>query len=305
MSVSKERLGQLFILVGPGGVGKNALMNELIKETDDLWQLPTATTRPIRAGEQEGREHQFVSLDVFQKMIAEDELIEYQEVHPGKFYGVPRNTVETAIAEQQDMIADIEVLGTKIIRAQYPQNSIAIFIAPPSIMSLQERLQKRQASAEDIRDRINRLPMEMLYAPLVDYLIVNDDFDAALNDMRCIVDAVRYGSDVATDHIPKQQYFVHVDVLHDDEVLQPAPPSGIFSRQFADMAPVLAVTQLIDGILSTSIDQQHLQYARTDDQSPVGITYDPNEHTYQVTYHYSYTLPEKSTIPGFTWIKRT
>lgn len=304
MSVSRERLGQLFILVGPGGVGKNALMNELIQEMNDLRQLPTATTRPIRPGEKEGREHQFVNLSTFEKMIAEGALIEYQEVHPGKFYGVPRATVEQAIAERQGLIADIEVLGTKIIRSQYPHNSVSIFIAPPSIASLEQRLRGRQASPEDIRDRINRLPMEMLYAPLSDHLIVNDDFDAALNDMHSIVDAVRSGRDVATDHIPTQHYEAQVTIKHADEILYTDVGDTVLKSSFQRQSSSQVVTQLLEDALNIDVDQAYLQYVRTGHHSALEIHYDADNHDYRVTYHYTYIMPVKSTPAGFTWRKQ-
>lgn len=303
MNVSKERLGQLFILVGPGGVGKNALMNELIKKTDDLWQLPTATTRPIRPGEKEGREHQFVSLEAFRQMIDAGALIEYQEVHPGKYYGVPKQTVETAIAERQDMIADIEVLGTKIIRERYPQNSVSIFIAPPSMHVIQERLLSRNASEEDMQDRMNRLPMEMLYAPFADHLIVNDDFDAALNDMERIVSAVREGQTVNSDHMPDVRFVVSVSIICEDSQLVPDSATAVLEQSFDRAEPAHAARDLVKKLIGDPFDASYLTYGNA--ASKCELDYQLNAGLYQVTYHYTYTLTEKHPIEGYRWVSST
>jgi guanylate kinase len=138
--VSKERLGILYILVGPGGVGKNALLNAVMDQLTDLRQLATATTRPPRENEQDGVHHLFVDLATFQQMIEDDALLEYQEVHPGKYYGVPRAIVEQAIVTRQDLIADIEYKGAAIIQKTYPQNTVAVFIAPPTYGDLVEQI---------------------------------------------------------------------------------------------------------------------------------------------------------------------
>ncbi len=118
-----EHWGLLFVIVGPAGVGKNALMNSVLDRVSDLRQLPTATTRGIRPDEQAGREHLFVSVGEFQRMIADNELLENQEVH-GNFYGVPRLTVEQAIAQEHDLIADIDVLGATALHNNFPDHTV-------------------------------------------------------------------------------------------------------------------------------------------------------------------------------------
>src|SRR5471030_1776494 len=119
--------GALFVLVGPAGVGKNAIMKRVMEKLS-LHQLPTMTTRTIRTGEQEGREHFFVSLERFQEMIVDNALIEHQEVYPGKFYGTPRKPMQDALLGGTNLVADIEVKGAQALKQAFPDNVTLIFI---------------------------------------------------------------------------------------------------------------------------------------------------------------------------------
>lgn len=194
--IAQARMGQLYLLVGPPGVGKNALMKIALDRFPDLTQLPTATTRDPRPGEQEGREHYFINHDTFHQWIAEDRLIEYQVIHNGNYYGTPRHTVEQAIQERRDRIADIEVLGANQLRQHYPDNTVLIFIQPPSREDLIERMRQRGENEASIAARMQRVDMEMQYAPLCDYLITNDDLDHAGRQLTSIIEAERSHRDL-------------------------------------------------------------------------------------------------------------
>jgi guanylate kinase len=187
---TRKQWGLLFVLVGPPGAGKNALMNEVLKRTSNLKQLPTATTRPMRPTEQQGREHLFVSRSEFQDMIDHDRLIEWQEVH-GQLYGMPRTAVEQALTDQQDLVADIDVLGATYLRSVYPDNVILVFIRPPSLSELEDRMRARGETETEIVKRMQRVNMEMQYAVECDYLIVNDDFEEACDILYGVVLAER------------------------------------------------------------------------------------------------------------------
>lgn len=178
------------MLAAPSGAGKNAMMGQVLDRLDDLEQLPTATTRPIREGEQEGREHFFVTRERFHEMIANHELLEWQEVH-GRLYGVPRAIVEESIDQQQDRIADIDVLGATEIRGQFPENAVFIFVMPPSQDVLIDRLRDRGENADEIEVRLQRVKMELEYAPRADYIVVNDDLDRASEVLLGIILAER------------------------------------------------------------------------------------------------------------------
>lgn len=173
--MSQYGRGRIFALVGPGGAGKNTLMKMVLPRIDKLTQLATATTRTIRPGEQEGREHLFVDLDTFNRWIAENKLVEWQEVHPGKFYGVPRAPLEAAFSEGRDLIADIEIDGAKRIFEAYPDNTVLIFIAAPSLAVLEQRMRDRGESDEGVSIRMARAEREMAFAMNCQVYIVNDN----------------------------------------------------------------------------------------------------------------------------------
>jgi guanylate kinase len=185
---TEQKRGLLFTLVGPGGAGKNALMRQVLARLDDLSQLATATTRPIRDDEKQGREHLFLSAIEFQHMINQNELLEWQEVTPGRFYGIPRDTVEQNLFDGTDLIADIDVLGAKILRETYPTHVVLVFITVPGdtgdekLRVLLERMTGRKDSQDDavIEKRIQRArDLEFPFAAECDYIIVNDDMDTA------------------------------------------------------------------------------------------------------------------------------
>lgn len=187
--------GLLFVLIGPAGVGKNALMGYVLQRLTDLQQLPTATTRPMRPGETQGREHDFITREEFQRLIDQNSLIEHQVVHEN-LYGTPRQTVEQALANETDRIADIEIFGAKALRSAYPHHAIAVFIQPPSTDDLRGRMEKRGESQAEIEKRMQRVAMEMDYAPNCDYLITNDDVDRAGEILYSIIVAERSRRDL-------------------------------------------------------------------------------------------------------------
>jgi len=191
---SHRRNGLLFILVGPTGAGKNTLMNAVMSRLEDLHQLPTATTRGIRPNEKEGREHHFLSRAAFEEMIENNELLEHQNVH-GRLYGVPRKTVADAIDAMQDRIMDIDVLGAMNVRAAFPDNTIIVFVQPGAsddvVGTVRKRLEERGESPAEIENRLRRIPLEMSYAPLCDYLIIIDELNTAIESLYGIILAER------------------------------------------------------------------------------------------------------------------
>lgn len=186
-AVLMPRQGVLFILVGPGGVGKNTMMNAVLADCENLTQLATYTTRSARVGEVEGRQHHFVTPDAFRALIADDALIEYEEVHANRFYGTPRGSVTRAIAEGRDLIADIDVAGAFRIKEAYPAQTIVIFVEPTSLQVLEQRMKDRGETPEEIRKRMARAEREMTYRDRADYCVVNDDLDAATRQLEHII----------------------------------------------------------------------------------------------------------------------
>jgi guanylate kinase len=193
--------GTLFVLVGPGGTGKNTLMNAFMKNHPEVVkQLATATTRPKRDNEEHGREHLFVSLDEFRRMLANNELLEHQEVTPTKYYGIPRASVENSIYYGRNLIADIEVRGAEILRQTYPEDVVLIFVTVPGktidekLRVLQHRMIVRldrmptEQDREDIQHRLDRaLKLEFPFESQCQYTVVNDEFPAALEHLDEII----------------------------------------------------------------------------------------------------------------------
>lgn len=191
MPASPEQYGWFFVLVGPPGVGKNALMNTALEKLDNISQLATATTRPIRKTEQQGREHLFVTRKTFWNMVTNNELLEWQQVHLN-LYGIPKHIIEAAIQENRDLIADIDVLGATYIRSLYPEHVILIFIQPPSLEDLENRMRARGESEIEIAKRMQRVMMEMEYRDLCDYIVTNDDFEQAASHLMNIIQNERH-----------------------------------------------------------------------------------------------------------------
>lgn len=194
MSNSKKLPGVIFVMIGPGGAGKNAIMKALMAENPAIRQLATATTRKRRGDEAQGREHLFVSRGHFERMIAAGELLEYQEVTPGKYYGIPRQSVADGLAAGEIRIADIEVIGASILAHAFADNVVQIFITAPGadtaeqLAVLQKRMQERDDAYTDIDQRLQRAEaLELPYQSRCDYVVVNDCLSAAIDRTRGII----------------------------------------------------------------------------------------------------------------------
>jgi len=180
--------GVLFVLVGPSGVGKNETMKGVLGNVPRLRQFPTMTTRPMRANEQQGVQHFFVSPEEFRRLIAQNALIEYQEVYKDKYYGTPRRHLQDAFDSASTVIADIEVLGADKVKAAFPDRVVTIFIAPPSLADLEKRIRNREKiSEEEIKERLDRAPFELSYARQCDYCVINDTLPQTVDAVTAIV----------------------------------------------------------------------------------------------------------------------
>jgi len=198
--ISEKQRGLIFVLVGPGGTGKNTLMNKIMERHDNIKQLATATTRPMRPGEQQNREHQFVTFERFQEMIANKELLEYQEVTPGRLYGIPRTGVEAKLDAGQFLVADIDVYGAKVLKNTYPDDAVLIFVTVPGdsvqekLAILRERMLDRfegeptASNRQLIQERLQRAQaIEFPFADQCDFMIVNDNKEEAVAKLHTII----------------------------------------------------------------------------------------------------------------------
>ncbi|QTF10502.1 guanylate kinase [Brenneria izadpanahii] len=184
--------GTLYIVSAPSGAGKSSLIQALLK-TQPLYDTQVSishTTRAKRPGESHGEHYFFVSVDEFKRMIRENEFLEYAEVF-GNYYGTSRTAIEQVLATGVDVFLDIDWQGAQQIRTQMPL-ARSIFILPPSKEELERRLRGRGQDNEDvIARRMAQAVAEMTHYAEYDYLIVNDDFDLALLDLKTIIRAER------------------------------------------------------------------------------------------------------------------
>ncbi|MBP7151753.1 MAG: guanylate kinase [Paludibacteraceae bacterium] len=172
--------GKLIILSAPSGTGKSTLVQYLLTRPFDLEFSVSATSRPPRGNEQNGKEYYFLSMEEFQKKIAQNEFLEYEEVYPGCYYGTLRSEIDRISAKGKNIIFDVDVLGGLNIKKQYNGRALAIFIAPPSLEELKKRLMIRGTdSPEMIAKRLEKAEFEMSFAPQFDVVIVNDDLEKA------------------------------------------------------------------------------------------------------------------------------
>jgi guanylate kinase len=182
--------GKLYIISAPSGAGKTSLVKQLIAEMDDLAVSVSHTTRAMRSGEQDGVDYFFVSVEAFKAMIERQAFLEHAQVFDN-FYGTAQQTVEDNLAKGLDVILEIDWQGAQQVRRMLPE-SLSIFILPPSIDVLSQRLQNRgQDNPEVIARRMRDAVTEMSHYPEYDYLIVNDDFSLALSQLKSIVTANR------------------------------------------------------------------------------------------------------------------
>ena len=186
--------GRLFVVAAPSGAGKTSLVNALVARDPKLEISVSFTTRPPRPGEQEGVHYHFTSPEVFRERQARDEFLEHAEVF-GNLYGTHRQTTMDILAAGCDVILEIDWQGARQIKAAFPDCD-SVFILPPSLTSLRERLGARaQDSAAVIQGRMDNARAEISHCNEFDHVVVNDDFDTALRELRAVVSHCRNGSD--------------------------------------------------------------------------------------------------------------
>ena len=182
--------GVLFIVSAPSGAGKTSLVKALLKTDPAIHLSVSYTTRAPRPGETEGRDYHFVSRERFEIMLADGEFLEHAEVY-GNFYGTSKGSIGRDLNAGHDILLEIDWQGADQVRRHFPE-SASIFILPPSFNALRTRLAGRgQDSDEIIERRLAAAAHDVAHADAFDYIIVNDDFDHALQDLVAITRSIR------------------------------------------------------------------------------------------------------------------
>lgn len=183
-------LGTLFVITAPSGAGKTTLVNALLKKVPNLVVSTSYTTREKRSRETVGHNYHFVDRDEFERMIEEGEFLEYANVF-GNYYGTSRKWVEQELAQGVDVILELDWQGAQQIKEQFPR-CVLIFIVPPTIDALRQRLNKRnQDHPEVIERRLGEARIEISHYAEFDYLVINKHFQMALIHLRSILTSER------------------------------------------------------------------------------------------------------------------
>jgi len=190
LKMSKRR-GLMLVMSSPSGAGKTTLTRRLLADDPDVVMSVSATTRAPREGELNGKDYFFVSHERFDEMVKGDEMLEYATVFDNK-YGTPRGPVMEALQQGKDVLFDIDWQGLKQLEANVTEDLVHIFILPPSIHELEQRLYKRGLdSADVVHKRMHRAMGEIDHWPEYDYVLVNEDLDIAYQSVKNILSAER------------------------------------------------------------------------------------------------------------------
>ena len=182
--------GKLIIFSAPSGSGKSTIINKLMSEYGLRGRFSiSATSRKPRGSEQDGVEYYFLTEEDFRRRISEGDFLEYEEVYPGCFYGTLRSEVDRTLDQGENVILDIDVQGGLNVKKIYGDRALTLFIQPPSIERLRERLERRGTDApEVIERRLAKAETELSYAPKYDAVVVNDDLEEACRDAARVIE---------------------------------------------------------------------------------------------------------------------
>ena len=189
MAKQSKQTGKLIVFSAPSGSGKTTIVRHLLKQKNlNLEFSISATSREMRGEEKEGVDYYYLSAQEFKNKIKNDEFLEWEEVYRDNFYGTLKTEVERIWAQGKHVIFDIDVSGGLRIKRKFPDETLSIFVKPPSIDELKIRLKKRKTETDDkINMRVAKASAELATAPLFDVVILNEDLDKALNEAVTLV----------------------------------------------------------------------------------------------------------------------
>ena len=180
--------GKLFVLSGPSGCGKSTVISGVMKQYENLRFSVSATTRPIRPGETDGKDYYFVTKDAFLEMIRQDALLEHAQ-YVENYYGTPAAPVQQLLDQGYDVLLDIEPQGALQVRSRRP-DAVLLFLAPPSLKTLEQRLRGRGDTAPElVEKRLDQATWEFTQAEKYDYIVINDDLDTAVSEVLSVLTA--------------------------------------------------------------------------------------------------------------------
>jgi guanylate kinase len=192
---TRQRRGLLIVLSSPSGAGKTTISRMLLESDGDIMMSISATTRPMRPGEVEGIDYHFVDDPEFDRMVEDGEFAEWAYVFDHR-YGSPKEPIKEALKVGHDILFDIDWQGTQQLRGAFGTDLVRIFVLPPSMQELERRLRSRGTDSEDvIESRMRRAASEIGHWGEYDYVLINEDMDSCLDEVRTIIDAERLRRD--------------------------------------------------------------------------------------------------------------
>jgi len=173
--------GKLIVFSAPSGSGKTTIVHYLLKQDDlNLDFSISATSRKKRGTEKDGKDYYFISLEDFHKHIKNNDFVEWEEVYTNNFYGTLKEEIHRIWKEGKHVIFDVDVIGGLNVKSQFPKQTLAIFVQPPSIEEMERRLRNRKTDSEEkIKERVAKAEKEMKYAQDFDIILVNDNLEEA------------------------------------------------------------------------------------------------------------------------------
>ncbi|MBD5321407.1 MAG: guanylate kinase [Duncaniella sp.] len=181
--------GKIIIISAPSGCGKSTIINALLRQGEiDMQFSVSATNRPPREGEEHGVNYYFLTDDEFRSAIAGDEFVEYEEVYPGRYYGTLKREIARITDGGHNVVLDIDVKGGVNVKRMYGDQAVSVFIKPPSVAALRQRLEGRGTEdADAIAQRVARAEFEIGFAPQFDHTVINDNLDEAITQVSDIL----------------------------------------------------------------------------------------------------------------------
>lgn len=175
--------GKMVIFCAPSGAGKTSIVRALLPQLPLLEFSVSATSRPARAGEIHGKDYYFLTADDFRQKIQEEAFLEWEEVYPGSFYGTLLSETQRIWAKGQHIIFDVDVIGGLNIKKKFGAQALAVFVMPPSLEELKNRLQNRGTeTTESLNKRLEKAEYEMSFAPQFDRIVVNENLEKAIGE---------------------------------------------------------------------------------------------------------------------------
>jgi len=221
--IKTKKMGELIIISGTTCAGKGTVINKLLENDNNMNLSISYTSRPIRKGEEEGRDYYFITRDEFEKKINNDEFLEWAKVRYGEYFGTPKKEVIDLLESGKDVILEIDVQGAKIIKEKYPE-TLLIFILAPSMKEIKRRIIARGAETkEQIIERFKTAYNEINEINKYNYVVVNEDIDDCVEKVKSIIIANKCRVDrIEEMAVENQEEFMHellIDKVFENEVI--------------------------------------------------------------------------------------